>query len=137
MRTLPLKPLHLASILLIGVLSLAACAAPSASPSIPTAPPSILPTQPPSPLSPDANAGSPADRARADLAQRLNVDPSGIVVVSSEPVDWPDACLGIQSPDVMCAQVITPGYKIILEVDGKQYEYHTNDSGSTVRLVEM
>ena len=65
----------------------------------------------------------------------MNVDPSTIVVVSEEQVDWPDACMGIETPGVMCAQVITPGYKIVLEANGKQYEYHTNESGSVVRLV--
>ena len=146
MRVLPIVSLRTWGVVLISMAALAACAAPSANPIVPTVPPkiqptqppSVLPTQPPSPLSPDANTvGTPVAAARADLAQQLNVDPDTIVVVSNEQVDWPDACMGIQTPDVMCAQVITPGYKIILEVDGKQYEYHTNASGSVVRLAQM
>jgi len=81
------------------------------------------------------NAPAPALSARADLAQRLNVDPDTIELVSVEHVDWPDACMGIETPGVMCAQVITPGYKVVLEAGGQQYEYHTNESGSVVRLV--
>lgn len=70
------------------------------------------------------------------LAEQLQVDPSTIEVVSVEEVEWPDACLGVQSPDIMCAQVITPGYLIILEADGEQYEYHTNLNGSSIQVVE-
>jgi hypothetical protein len=70
----------------------------------------------------------------SDLAARLNVAPDAITVVSVEAVDWPDACLGIHTPDIMCAMVITPGYRVILEADGKQYEYHTNAVGDVARL---
>jgi hypothetical protein len=103
-------------------------------------PPSILPTeaatgaavQPSSEQWKDAPVA--ALNAAADLAQRLKIDVNTITLVSVEPVDWPDACLGIQTPGVMCAQVITTGYKVVLEANGQQYEYHTNESGSAVRL---
>ncbi len=58
-------------------------------------------------------------------------------MVSVEAVDWPDGCLGVQTPGVMCTMVITPGYRVILEADGKQYEYHTNASGDVVRLAAV
>ncbi len=58
-----------------------------------------------------------------------------IGLVSAELVDWPDACLGIQQSNVMCAQVITTGYKVILSANGAQYEFHTNETGDVVRLV--
>ena len=54
---------------------------------------------------------------------------------SVEFVEWPDACLGIAQRDVACAEVITPGYRIILEANGATYEYHT-DGGSRAVLVE-
>ena len=40
--------------------------------------------------------------ARKDLAEQINVDPSVITMVSVEAVDWPDGCLGVQTPGVMC-----------------------------------
>jgi len=73
--------------------------------------------------------------AVADLAARLNVTEDAIAVASAERVDWPDACLGISQPDVACAEVITPGYRIILEANGGTYEYHT-DGASRAVLVE-
>ena len=142
------------SLMAILGISLAACAAPSAPPieptqpsSVPTQAPSVLPTMPPSRINPGgglvtkpgADAWSTAPQAalnaRADLAQRLQVDIDTIGLVSVEHVDWPDGCMGIHTPGVMCAMVITPGYKVVLEANGQQYEYHTNESGSVVRLV--
>jgi hypothetical protein len=68
------------------------------------------------------------------LAQQLQISAGEIEVVSAEAVDWPDSCIGVQSADTMCAQVITPGYKVVLNANGQQYEYHTNADGSFVQL---
>jgi hypothetical protein len=144
-----MKTKLLMMIVMLSTLLLAACGAPSAPPtaptsppSVPTSPPSVLPTMPASPLNPGGGSSTGATpgqeaavaNSRADLAARLNIDPGAITVVSVEAVDWPDACLGIQTPGVMCAMVITPGYRVILEAGGKQYEYHTNETGDVVRL---
>jgi len=142
-------------IMLLTASVVVACGAPAAPPAFPTSsskpaatlPPSVLPTMPPSPIKPGGglvtkpqaeewqNAPQAALSARADLAQQLQIDIDTITLVSVDQVDWPDACMGIQTPGVMCAQVITSGYKVVLEANGKQYEYHTNESGSRVRLV--
>ncbi len=147
-------------IVMLSSLLVAACGAPAAVPGaptqppsmLPTQPPSLLPTQPPSPLPgvkpggglvtrPEAdawkNAPAAALKARADLVGRLQVDPDTIKLVSVEAVDWPDGCLGVQTPGVMCTMVITPGYRVVLEAGGKQVEYHTNASGDVVRLAAI
>jgi hypothetical protein len=72
--------------------------------------------------------------ARQILAQQLRIDFNAIQFVSVEQVEWPDACLGVPIPDALCATVVTPGYRVVLEVEGRRFEYHTNDSGSDVRL---
>jgi hypothetical protein len=72
--------------------------------------------------------------ATEDLAGRRG-SADGITVKSVEFAQWPDACLGISQPDVACAEVITPGYRILLEASGQKYEYHT-DGASRVVLVE-
>jgi hypothetical protein len=74
--------------------------------------------------------------ARQMLGQHLHIPPTQIRVVSQEQVDWPDACLGVQTPGVACAEVITPGYRVILEADGKQYEFHTDMEGGMVLLAD-
>lgn len=60
------------------------------------------------------------------LAGRLNVPFEQITIVSNEAVDWPDACLGVEVYGEMCAQVITPGYKITLSTPVGEVVIHTN-----------
>jgi hypothetical protein len=81
------------------------------------------------------NRSADADSQNAaadDLAKRLGITKSAIRLVLIEAVQWPDASLGCPQPGMMYAQVITPGYRIVLEVNGKQYEYHTGRGGKVV-----
>ncbi len=64
--------------------------------------------------------------AKADLAQRKGIDKDEIVVVAVDAVDWPDTSLGCPEPGMMYAQVITPGYKILLSYAGEIYQYHSD-----------
>ena len=65
--------------------------------------------------------------ARQDLAERLGVDEQEITEGSVEPAEFPDAALGAPIEDEMSAQVITTGWRITLEANGKTYEYRAND----------
>ena len=64
--------------------------------------------------------------AKEDLARRLELSVSEISVISVEAVDWPDTSLGCPEPGMMYAQVITPGYLIVLGAAGQNYKYHTD-----------
>lgn len=77
---------------------------------------------------------TPAQRiAISTVAQNLGVAVEQIKLVSTEAMEWPDGCLGIAAEGVSCAQVITPGFRIILDVAGKQVEYRTNQDGTVIR----
>jgi hypothetical protein len=137
-------------------------AAEAPTPAPPTASPSPSPTlesgsvsleteimEPVSPISPAAMPASPVMNADtsvqiipgseeplaaaiADLAQQSGASPDQIKLISMEAVEWNDASLGCPQPGFMYAQVITPGYKIILEAQGQQYEYHTDQKANVV-----
>lgn len=64
------------------------------------------------------------EKAIADLAQTLEINPDEVQVEDVEPKDFPDASLGVPEPGKTYAQVITPGYIILLKAEGKTYEYH-------------
>lgn len=66
------------------------------------------------------------------LAQNLSITPDKIKLVSTEAVDWPDSCLGVSTEGIMCSQVVTPGFRVILDANGKKVEYHTNQDASVV-----
>lgn len=111
------------------VLLLAACS-PQARP---TDLPADLPTE--AAAAPTQAGGSLASAQQAAisaLAKNLGLDPSQIKVISTEAVDWPDSCLGVRVEGIMCSQVITSGYRVVLEANGKQVEYHTNQNASSV-----
>ena len=65
-----------------------------------------------------------------DLAGRLSVDQSTITVTRHEEVEWSDGSLGCPQPGFNYTQAITPGYLIVLTVDGRDYEYHGRPGGS-------
>lgn len=82
----------------------------------------------------DSAADQVAGAVRQMVMQQLGVDADAITIASVEAVDWPDACLGVSQPDVMCAQVITPGYRVVIEANGQRYEYHTDATGGEIVL---
>jgi len=83
--------------------------------------------------SPIAEEGMSVEEAlakvKADLASRLGVTESEISLVSVEAVTWNDTSLGCPEKGMMYIQVLTPGFHFILEVDGTQYDYRTDDLG--------
>jgi hypothetical protein len=66
------------------------------------------------------------ETAVKQLAANLGLKQSDISVVSNEPVEFGDACLGVAMEGVECADVVTEGYTIVLEAKGIEYEYHTS-----------
>ncbi len=74
--------------------------------------------------------------AKAALSQKLGITEEQVSFVSADAADWSDSCLGLGGPAESCLQVITPGYKVILAAEGKQYEIHTDETGSVVRIKE-
>ena len=107
------------------ILLLAACS-PQTAATEPPQPTEGQPTHIPVDISPGQRA------AMSQLSKNLGIQPSEIKIVSTEAVDWPDSCLGVSVEGIMCAQVITPGFRVVLEANGKQVEYHTNQDGSVV-----
>src|SRR5262249_25465504 len=90
---------------------------------------STLATQPPS----SGEDPEPINKARDFLAKELGLPNDQISIISAAPVEWTDGCLGLGRADEACAQMITPGYKVILEAQGKQYELRTDATGESIR----
>lgn len=78
-------------------------------------------------VTPAASAEAILHIAKEDLAQRLALPISEINVARVEAVEWPDTSLGCPKPNTAYAQVITPGYRLILVAAGKGYEYHSDE----------
>lgn len=72
--------------------------------------------------------------ASAFLANELGVAAEDIEVVSAEQTEFSDSCLGLGGPAESCLQAITPGWLVMLNVAGQEYELHTDETGQQVRL---
>lgn len=85
------------------------------------------------PTASSASASPVARAAIADLANSTGAPEAEITVVSETDATWPDSCLGCAGEGEMCAQVMTPGSRVVLLARGVSYEYHA-DRRAHVRL---
>ena len=69
---------------------------------------------------------SAVERAKQDLANRLDIQESDIQESSVEKVDFPDMSLGAPADGEMSAQMISTGWRIGLNAKGKDYEYRAD-----------
>jgi hypothetical protein len=70
------------------------------------------------------------DKAITDLAQRLTISADEIILLEATSVVWPDASLGCPQEGMAYAQVLTPGYLILLQYTDNKFEYHAGKNGS-------
>ncbi len=83
---------------------------------------------------PSAAQAPAVDAAKNALAAELGLKMDEISLKSVSEKDWPDACLGLAAPGEMCAQVIVPGYAVVLSAAGQDYTLRASQSGAIVLL---
>ena len=65
--------------------------------------------------------------AREDLSERTGLDIGTIKLMDIASKEWSDTSLGNPKPGMMYAQVITPGFIMVLDAGGPEdYVYHTS-----------
>jgi len=73
---------------------------------------------------------------KEDLAEREGVDVDEIGHPSVEEKTWSDTSLGCPEEGMMYAEVLTPGYQILLSIGGpasiEQFDYRTDMMGNFV-----
>ncbi len=70
------------------------------------------------------------------LVTFLGVSLGDVQIISAEPMEFTDGCLGVGQPDESCLQAITPGYIIRVEVTGQEYVIHTDATGQQLRVAQ-
>ena len=63
---------------------------------------------------------------KEDLAARLAISADAISLVELNDVEWSDSSMDCPQPGMEYLQVITPGYRIVLQANEQFHEYHTN-----------
>ncbi len=74
------------------------------------------------------------EMAKQRLAERNHLAAENLREVSANAVQWPDSSLGCPRPDMMYAQVLTPGYRVTLmdSSSGKEYVVHVGPGRALV-----
>lgn len=75
------------------------------------------------------------EKAKEDLAQRFSISLSQIDLVQATEVIWPDSSLGCPQKGMAYAEVLTPGYLIILSDGNMEYEYHASKGTEVIYCV--
>jgi hypothetical protein len=63
----------------------------------------------------------------------LGVPVESIQIVNIEQMEWPDGCLGLPAEGEVCTQAITPGWLLVFSVDGQEFRFRVNDTGTVLR----
>jgi hypothetical protein len=87
----------------------------------------------PVPSPADAKRRAEAEKlAKTTLARDASIAPSSIDVESVEAVTWQDTSLGCPRPDMMYAQRLVSGFKVVLRAGGKSYNVHTGETSAVI-----
>jgi uncharacterized protein YcnI len=77
---------------------------------------------------------SVADAVLRAASEQLGVPRSQLKIVKAQQQTWPDRCLGLPSPVELCASALTPGWQVVVESKQQRLVYHSDRTGSQVRL---
>jgi hypothetical protein len=119
------------------VLLLAGCAAAGPAAQVGTEPrPTVTATATPTPAATPPATEETAmvptqllEQLTADVAARSGVDAEAVRVVSAEAKTFSDGSLGCPQPGQQYTQALVDGYQVVLEAQGRSYDYRTSQRG--------
>ena len=95
-------------------------------------PGSSSPTFPPAPSSADGTEEMVQELAAEFLAGELGIAVNSLNIITVTAMTWSDSSLGCPQPGMMYAQVITPGFLMLLrDSGGTEYKVHAKEDGSS------
>lgn len=72
-----------------------------------------------------------------DVSQHSGLPTSTLNIVQPQQRTWLDDCLGIKNNfGVLCTKMNIPGWEVTVESGQQRWTYHTNASGSVVKLAQ-
>ena len=67
------------------------------------------------------------------ISQNMGVPVENIEIMNVEQMDWPNGCLGLPEGDEACIEAITPGWLLTFNIDGQEYRYRVDATGTVIR----
>jgi hypothetical protein len=77
-----------------------------------------------------------ADQVIDMASSESGIPANQFMVTSAEPRVW-DGCLGIAEPGTVCTQIAIFGWRAVVEGNGETLVYHTDMTGSDIRLNDL
>ncbi|MDB9540141.1 hypothetical protein NWP22_12245 [Anabaenopsis tanganyikae CS-531] len=68
------------------------------------------------------------------VSEDLDLPISQLKIIQAQPQTWNNGCLNLASPDEFCTQALVPGWRVTVDAVDQTLVYHTNSTGSSVRL---
>jgi hypothetical protein len=75
-----------------------------------------------------------AEAVRQDLFRKTGIPVAQVQIKEASTAQWPNACLGLATSGEMCAEVIVPGWRIVLSDGNKTWIYRTDNQGNRMRI---
>ena len=73
-------------------------------------------------------------RVIRDASRRLQQPTSSFFIMQTQQKTWKDGCLELGDANTICSQVLVPGWRVIVGTRGQSLVYHTNNTGSLIKL---
>jgi len=126
-----LKKCILVSLICASIVLTACGAVPITDSALPTA----IPTEILTAVASLADAVPPdvASNIQNKVSEILGVPVESIQFRSVEAQEWPNGCLGLPEPDEACTEVIMPGWLVVFVVDGQEYRFRVDQTGTVIR----
>lgn len=77
-----------------------------------------------------------ANAVLRSAAQESGLAVAGLRVIEAKRQTWPDGCLGLGNPGVVCSQVLVPGWQVMVGSGERRWVYRTDDGGLLVMFEE-
>jgi hypothetical protein len=117
--------------LFVCALATSACARDQPGPA-PGDPVDALPAPPTAATPPNTAAAMPGDiieRLRGEAARHAGMPLESVSVLESEAVTWPDSGFGCSGPQESTLQVLTPGFRVVMQAGDRRLEYRGDRRG--------
>ncbi|MBD2505179.1 hypothetical protein [Anabaena azotica] len=79
---------------------------------------------------------SVANAILRDLASRQGSFAGAFQITDYRQQTWRNGCLELQRPDELCTQALVPGWRVVVSRGRQSWVYHSNQTGSVIRLNE-
>jgi hypothetical protein len=77
-----------------------------------------------------------ANAVRQDVSRRAGIAIRNLKIADSRQQTWRNGCLELQKPEELCTQALVPGWRVTVTYRRQRWVYHTNQTGTVIRLNE-